>query len=72
MEARIEQQTADIDRLKLLGQDATAGERRLFLLHHALAEMRVQLGHLSPTNLDANRADIDAAMRFLSGGQKTN
>jgi hypothetical protein len=71
METRIEQQAAEVNRLRQLGQDTTAGERRLFLLHRALEEMRIQLGHLSPTDLDARRADVDAAMRVLSGMRKT-
>jgi hypothetical protein len=40
IEARIEQQIVENERLKSLGQDATAGERRLFLLHRALRNAR--------------------------------
>jgi hypothetical protein len=70
IEARIEQQIVENERLKSLGQDATAGERRLFLLHRALEEMRVQLGSLSPTDLDSRRADIAIALKMLSAPQR--
>ena len=70
MEARIEKQTAEVERLKGLGLDAIDGERRLALLRRALDEIRIQLGHLSPTDLDARRA-IDAAMKVLSGTRKS-
>lgn len=69
MESRIETQTAEVERLKGLGLDATDGERRLALLRRALEEVRIQLSHLSPTNLDARRTD--AAMKLLSGTRKS-
>lgn len=67
---RIEKQIAEVERLKALGLDATDGERRLALLRRALEEVRIQLGHLSPTEMDARRA-IDAAMKVLSGTRKS-
>jgi hypothetical protein len=70
MESRIETQTAEVERLKGLGLDVTDGERRLALLRRALQEVRIQLGHLSPTDLDARR-DIDAAMKVLSRPRKS-
>jgi hypothetical protein len=63
MESRIEQQTALIERLQQSGQDTSDAERRLGLLRHALEEMRIQLGQLSPTELDAKRADIGTALK---------
>ncbi|NJO34413.1 MAG: hypothetical protein HC869_16090 [Rhodospirillales bacterium] len=57
MELRIEQQVESIERLKQSGQDTTEAVRRLSLLQHALGEMRVQLGQLSPTELDSKRPD---------------
>ena len=49
MQARIDQQTALIVELRQAGQDTLEAARRLVLLHHALAEMRLQLGQLAPT-----------------------
>jgi hypothetical protein len=60
MELRIEQQTHSIERLQQLGEDASAALQRLKLLRHALDEMRIQLGQLSPTNLDERRPAMDA------------
>ena len=57
MELRIEQQVEAIERLKQSGQDTSEAERRLALLQHALGEMRVQLGQLSPTERDSKRPD---------------
>jgi hypothetical protein len=57
MELRIEQQVEAIERLKQSGQDISEAERRLALLQHALGEMRVQLGQLSPTERDSKRPD---------------
>lgn len=57
MELRIEQQVESIERLKQSGQDTADAERRLSLLQRALGEMRVQLGQLSPTELDNKRPD---------------
>jgi hypothetical protein len=62
MQSRIEQQTALIGRLQQSSQDTADAERRLGLLRHALEEMRIQLGQLSPTELDARRADMGAAL----------
>jgi hypothetical protein len=53
MEARIRQQTEAICRLKAVGQDTTDAGRRLKLLNFALAEMRIQLAHLAPTEEQA-------------------
>lgn len=61
MESRIEQQAALIERARLLGQDASDAERRLKLLCRALDEMRIQLGQLCPTEMDAKRP-IEAAL----------
>lgn len=55
MELRIEQQTHSIERLQRFGEDTSAALHRLELLRHALDEMRIQLGQLSPTNLDQRR-----------------
>ena len=55
MELRIEQQTHSIERLQQFGEDTSAALQRLRLLRHALDEMRIQLGQLSPTNLDEKR-----------------
>ena len=60
MELRIEQQVESIERLKQSGEDVSEAVRRLFLLHRALDEMRIQLGQLSPTNLDDRRPAVDA------------
>ena len=57
MELRIEQQVESIERLKQSGQDTAEAARRLALLQHALGEMRVQLGQLSPTERDSKRPD---------------
>ena len=57
MELRIEQQVELIERLKQSGQDTTDAVRRLSLLQHALGEMRIQLGQLSPTERDGKRPD---------------
>ena len=57
MELRIEQQVESIERLKQSGQDTADAERRLSLLQRALGEMRLQLGQLSPTELDNKRPD---------------
>ena len=55
MELRIEQQVELIERLKQSGQDTSEAVRRLSLLQHALDEMRIQLGQLSPTARDKKR-----------------
>ena len=60
MELRIEQQSLSIERLKQGGEDPAAALQRLKLLRHALEEMRIQLGQLSPTNLDDRRPAADA------------
>ena len=57
MERRIEQQVEAIERLKQSGQDTSEAVRRLSLLQHALNEMRIQLGQLSPTERDNKRPD---------------
>jgi hypothetical protein len=55
MERRIEQQREALERLKQSGEDTRDAERRLALLQHALGEMRLQLGQLSPTSRDGKR-----------------
>ncbi|HKP24290.1 MAG TPA: hypothetical protein VJV39_10515 [Dongiaceae bacterium] len=57
MELRIEQQTALIARLKQSGEDTSEAVRRLSLLQHAINEMRIQLGQLSPTERDSKKPD---------------
>ena len=57
MELRIEQQVETIERLKQSGEDTSEAVRRLSLLQHALNEMRIQLGQLSPTERDNKRPD---------------
>ena len=71
MEARIEQRIVLIERLRQSGQDTSDAERRLELLRHALEEMRIQLGQLSPTEQDAKRAGIGAAREATIGGWNT-
>jgi hypothetical protein len=51
MEARIAQQTAQIVELQQTGQDTLEAARRLVLLHRALDEMRLMMGHLLPTEI---------------------
>ncbi|NJM92850.1 MAG: hypothetical protein HC861_09740 [Rhodospirillaceae bacterium] len=70
MQARIEQQLVSIARLRQSGKDTSDAERRLELLRHALAEMRIQLGQLSPTERDAKRAGIGAAREAIIGSRK--
>jgi hypothetical protein len=57
MELRIEQQIQTIERLRQAGQDTADADRRLALLQHALNEMRIQLGQLSPNERDGKRPD---------------
>ena len=57
MELRIQQQIELIERLKQFGQDTTDAVRRLSLLQHAINEMRIQLGQLSPTERDGKKPD---------------
>ncbi len=70
MEARIAEQAAEIERLRLFGQDTSEAVRRLKLLRHALDEMRIQLGHLSLSEMDARRSDVAVALRLLSHEDK--
>jgi hypothetical protein len=57
MELRIEQQIELIERLKQSGQDTSEAIRRLSLLQHAINEMRIQLGQLSPNERDGKKPD---------------
>ena len=66
MELRIEQQVEAIERLKQSGQDTSEAERRLALLQHALGEMRIQLGQLSPTAQDNKRPTRSSPVREIS------
>jgi predicted S18 family serine protease len=66
METRIAEQSAEIERLKLFGQDVSEAVNRLRLLRHALDEMRIQLGHLSLSEMDVKRSDVAVALRMLS------
>ena len=65
MELRIEQQTHSIERLRQFGEDTSAALQRLRLLRHALDEMRIQLGQLSPTSLDERRPMVIALQHKL-------
>jgi hypothetical protein len=60
MEARIESQAALLERLQQSGQDTSDAVRRLDLLLSALEAMRLELGRLAQTEMDAKngRADI--------------
>jgi hypothetical protein len=49
MEVRIEKQKLSLERLRIERRDAADAQRRLALLHAALAEMRTQLEQLTPT-----------------------
>jgi hypothetical protein len=60
MELRIAQQNLSIERLQQFGQDTTEAHQRLKLLQHALDEMRIQLGQLTPTGQDLKRPAADA------------
>jgi len=72
MEDRIRQQAATIEQLRLSGRETSAAFLRLSLLQHALEEMRIQLGSISPTELDAKRANIAAALKTLSKGKTSS
>jgi hypothetical protein len=65
MEIRIAEQCAEIERRERLGQDTSEAESRLKLLRHALDEMRIQLGHLSLSEMDAKRSDVAVALRMV-------
>lgn len=69
MESRIEQQAALIERARLLGQDTSDADRRLTLLCHALDEMRIQLGLLRSTELDAKRPNWAALIAYSGTGK---
>jgi hypothetical protein len=66
METRIEKQRALIQQLEAEGADPAEQIRRLDLLVRTLEEMRIQLGCLSPTELDEKRSDMAIALRMLS------
>ena len=70
METRIAEQSAEVERLKLFGQDTSEAVSRLKLLRHALDEMRIQLGHLTLSEMDARRSDVAVALRLLSRDDK--
>ena len=70
METRIAEQSAEVERLKLFGQDTSQAVNRLKLLRHALGEMRIQLGHLTLSEMDARRSDVAVALRLLSRDDK--
>jgi hypothetical protein len=53
MEARVRKQTDAVCLLRTLGQDTRDADRRLKLLEFALAEMRIQLAQLAPTEEQA-------------------
>jgi hypothetical protein len=69
MGSRIEQQAALIERGRLLGQDTSDAMRRLKLLCRALDEMRVQLGPLCPTEMDAKRPNWAALIAYSRTGK---
>ena len=72
METRIEQQIVTIEELRRSGQDTSAAINRLNLLRRALEEIRLQLGSLSLTELDAKRSAIATALKVLSKSGKSN
>ena len=72
METRIEQQIATIEELRRSGQDTSAAINRLDLLRRALEEIRLHLGSLSPTELDAKRSVIAAALKVPSKSDKSD
>ena len=55
MAVRIDKQAKEIEQLREAGQDTTAAVRKLSLMKHAMGEMRLQLGQLSPTAGDRKR-----------------
>ncbi|WP_119303685.1 hypothetical protein [Dongia deserti] len=55
MQQRITEQIEKIEQLERSGKDAMEGRHRLQLLERALEEMRIQIGHLSPTRMDEKR-----------------
>ena len=55
MAARIEKQDKEIEQLRVAGLDTTTALRKLSLMKHAMEEMRLQLGQLSPTTGDRKR-----------------
>jgi hypothetical protein len=61
MESRIAEQLELIGRLRQMGQDTSQPMRKLALLQAALAEMRIQLGHLVPE--EAKRLDRSRTAR---------
>ena len=63
MEARIKTQSALVERLSQSGEDASDAVKRLDLLLSALEKMKLQLGRLAQTAMDAKngRTDIDLA-----------
>jgi hypothetical protein len=56
MERRIAEQIEQIKRLEQSGKDTAQAKNRLTLLRHALDEMRIQVGQLSPTAMDQKRS----------------
>ena len=55
MAARIDKQAKEIEQLRVAGEDTKAAVRKLALMKHAMDEMRLQLGQLSPTTSDRKR-----------------
>ena len=55
MAARIDKQAKEIEQLRVTGQDTRAAVQKLSLMKHAMDEMRLQLGQLSPTTGDRKR-----------------
>jgi len=55
MEQRVRQQIEKVEQCERLGRDPAAEKSRLRLLLHALDEMRIQIGQLSPTMMDEKR-----------------
>lgn len=72
MEDRVKEQAAKMEKLRLAGRDTSAAFVRLSWLQHAMEEMSVQLGCISPTALEAKRENIAAALRTLSKDGKSS
>ncbi len=55
MAKRIDKQAAEIEQLRVTGQDTKAATQKLSLMKRAMDELRLQLGPLSPTVSDTKR-----------------
>jgi hypothetical protein len=66
MEARIEQQRLDIDRIKQQGGDTSEMLRQMEARQTELDELRAKLGAFSSAETDTKASDIEAALRALA------